>query len=576
MMISRKKAVWLVFAFAVVVRIIFFASNAGSPFMYFHRVAGLDMATLLEFSEWGGANATKYVLFVPHRLLIFTIWYLNGCHHLVGAVFAVQALVGAIGAAALADIALRLFRHRWTGMLAGVCWGAYGPELLYEFSILQEGLSINLCLIAFWALLIARDHRFAGWAAPVAGTLFGLASVGRPTVFFLALGAIIWVAWTAKQRRVKNRPALKRTAAFAGGVAGVWLVAATFNAAFGYGFNPFFRVLSYTLEYNAPRGEGLAGTDARESEIQRLTQTVLRMTSRLPKLAIAREIPENLNYYFLRERLAVLRWLPGPVAVMIFGVAGGLLLIFSGDFRCRFGVVLLPLALLALPLCVREVIGRYRMMLIPYVILLGIYWLTFILRPGRLRHLGGGAITLGAALYLQYPFISQAPWIRGGDFVAWGLALEARDGGVTPESLECFREGGCYNDPAAAVNVITRLLSACRFREAEEYLDTLPPKLDGTIFRYYRGLLLAATDRLEEADEVLSRIDPGELPRMRQKLFYLQGEVKRLRGDKLKAREFYELALKEEGGFSGEIELKMRMLETEQRSEYRGKVSDSP
>ena len=135
-MLTRKNILFATFGIALAVRAAFAGLVSSSLFRYYHHVPGLDMQTLLRFSEWGSGVPDAVPFFSPHRILIYLDFLLHGNAHHVWNIFAVQALLGALGCAATADLALKLTGKRRGALTTGILAATYLPSLIYEFSVL--------------------------------------------------------------------------------------------------------------------------------------------------------------------------------------------------------------------------------------------------------------------------------------------------------------------------------------------------------------------------------------------------------------------------------------------------------
>ena len=118
-MFSKKYILCVTGVVAVIVRLVFYALFAGTMFRYYHMVQGLDMQTLLRFSEWGN-HPDLPPFFTLHRLTIYLIWKFNNAVHSVDMVFLLQALFGIAGALAAADLTLKLCGKRKAAIVAGI------------------------------------------------------------------------------------------------------------------------------------------------------------------------------------------------------------------------------------------------------------------------------------------------------------------------------------------------------------------------------------------------------------------------------------------------------------------------
>lgn len=510
--LSRKTILLTTGLAAAAVRAGFFSFWLGSAFRFFHRVPGLDMETLLRFSEWGkGCEFSP--LFVVHRFLIYLVWLANGRQHSVEALVICQSLFGVAGAVMTADIVLRLWGRRGTALAAGLFYALYGPLVLYDFCILQESVTTTLILAGVWAFLACRAGRGRPEKCFGAGLLLGLGSVGRPVAAALAL----FLPGTAFARS-------RRGALFMlGGVLALWGVAGTFNLVFAKDFSPFFRVLPYTLSYNAEKIPSGAGPGAAEKRLS------LGLPGRAAKFFLAFEMPENLNYYFLRRRLPLLGYLPGPGLFMPVALAGVLLM--TARFRRREGLLLAVIALLALPLAAREPIGRYRLHLVPYFIVCAAYFFT-VLRQGSVRTnvLCGGAFAL--ALFINFAF-SPPAFIRASDHTAWALALESAAGGrVSQASVREFSEGwrnSGFADKTCGVNLILRFIKAGDLASAARVCGEgiSGPAKEKSVYRYYLAVIFTSVRRFDAARRELDAVRPEEIPELAPKLERLRAFLRR-------------------------------------------------
>ena len=512
---SRKRILSISFVVALLMRGCFFLYYCGSPFRHFHKIAGLDMETLLRFSEWGcGREFTP--LFVVHRILIYLVWLFNGKVHSPPAVILIQCLAGAAGAALTADLILMLWGKRKAALLAGVFYGVYAPLLLYDFTILQESSSTFLILLGVWSYFRARSRHFSGKSSYFSGLLLGLCSVGRPVAVLLA---VIFPVKTFFEGRKKAALVL------AAGVCTLLLTAVLFNRVLSNNWNPFFRVMPYTMAFHAQQIQQPVSGRAvsRSSAAARL---FLKLPSRAARFFLAFEVPENLNYYFLRTRLTPMKHLPGPGALMPFALAGILLML--PRFRCREGILLGVMILLALPLAARDPIGRYRLHLIPYFIVAAAFFcIRLAEKKRRILLLCAGAFLLSVMLNVIF---YQKPFFRTADFVAWGKAQEADR--QTADALSTYFRGWLssrYTDRAAAVNLITCALRNGNFALAERtcHEGITGAAEEKSIYHYYLALIYASQNQFGKAEKHLLQIREQEIPSLRIKLQHLKQVVRR-------------------------------------------------
>jgi hypothetical protein len=441
MFIGRKKTLLIVAVAGICVKAVEFMVWNVSTFRFYNFVPGLDMPTLLRFGEWGTEGNGFFL--TPHRALVAAWWALNGQSHFVPGVVAVQALFGILGAVLCADLALKFCRRDKTAaFFAGGLYLLYGPFFIYEFSVLQEAVALNLILLAFHAAVSARSRR--GFVR--SGVALGLCVVGRPTAL---LFVPLMIAFTAYRESVKRRrgrrETAKKTLLLLAGAAAVLCAVSAANRIFGGNWSPFFNAVPYSLEFNAGAPGELPSVSS--SGIPYLDLAV-KAACRAPQMFMPTEVPENLNYCFLCGRIMLLDILPGPGLLLPLALAGMMLML--SKLRRAPALLLLPIVSLVLPLCVREPIGRYRLTLIPYFILCAACWLHAARQKPAARKLPAALAGLTFSVALLLPSYRR-DLLRSDDYMTHALALEYPNGGKpTQKSIDCLAEGwmkgNCRND----------------------------------------------------------------------------------------------------------------------------------
>ncbi len=550
-MISRRNLLRLylpVGGIAAAVRLWSYASWLESPLRWFHRVPGLDMQTLLEF---GQRLVDGIGLFTLHRTLVAGVWLANGGAHHVEFLAAVQCLLGLLGALFVARITLHLFGKRHWALAAGAVAALYSPALMYEVTMLQESIVTFAVLLSFAGWLWAREKRFAPGRAATAGILLGAATIGRPTALLWAAGAIV-LSFPPFRRKSTRRRGL----VVAAGCVGFWLAVGVLNYVHTGGANPFFNVLPYATQVNAPADSpspAPAAAEAAEISMTEKLAPLFRISGnalrRIPLLFAADEIPDNLNFYFIRHAFRPLRFLPGPELLVPAALAGILLLAGSGRLFRREGLVLLIVALLAPPLCGLHPVGRYRLLLYPYFAILAVYafrWMTRRERLPRRTRIVIGTGVLAMVFGANHRF-GTGSFLRSTDFVAWGIAAEYPAERPTPVSMKSFsdalaRSGG--RNQSAAVNLLTRLIALRQFRAAEALArrELEIPGINRSLMHYYAGLSLLGAGNPSGAAAEFAASRPEEIPPLAGKLHFFRGEAERLRGNMEEAARHYRAA----------------------------------
>lgn len=545
MLDPRKKLLLSVAAIGLFVKLAEFVIWLHSVFRDYNLIPGLDMETLLKFGEWGTPG--NGFIFTPHRALVAACWALGGRIYRVPGIVAVQGVCGIMGAVLCADIALRLFRRdRAVAFVCGIFYLLYGPFFFYEHCVLQEAVALNLILLAFYASLRASGTR----RCALAGAALAFSLIGRPTALFFAPVMAAFILRREHGRRGRS------AAALLGGGAAVFAATSLVNWIFGGNGRVFFDVLPYSLQFNAERSA--AGAASGGYALPPMLSLVFNALCRVPKLMVPYEIPENLNYHFLIRVVPFVKFLPGPALLLPFAAAGMALVL--PKFRRAPALVYLPLLTLALPLCVRDPIGRYRLTLVPYFILCAGYWLHMLLCSRRWRSL----IPAGAAaLFFAVSPLCGKGYLRPSDFMTHALAVKqgrARLG--DPRTIVHFSE---YRAPDEEVALLWNGWELSGFRDNRIgvylYLQLaerpagrrdlalnilrigLARSPEKDVYRYYLALEAAERGKFADAEKLLGACDPAKLGFLEGKYHYLYGEMLRLRGDAAKAKLELERAL---------------------------------
>ncbi len=457
-MLTRKKIIFTTFFTAIAVRALFAVSFANSFFASYHLVPGLDMETLLRFSQWQpGGEIPPFFTF--HRLWLFLVWLINGKTHCVWATFILQTLLGAAGIAALTDSVLKLSRCRKAALVTGIAAGIYLPLMVYEFSILQETFMVNFALIFFWASLNILHKRFSLSAGIIFAVSAFAALAGRPAAVIFAAVMLICCAYHAHKRKMLKKfiPSVALLFFLLGG-------AAFFNYLSFGAPTPFYMVLDYTVEYNTSVTPGAE----KSSELDGLLLSAKNAFTRLPKLIKTGELPENQNIYFWCEKIPSFHFLLSPGLLIPCAAAGIMIILLTGRWKTRYGLLLIPILTMALPLCAREVIGRYRLMLVPYFFMAAACGAVIYLRlkAPKQRALALCGAGFGALFAIWHGDVPEK--IRLADCGAYAIAA-ARTPGAAPEKVInehlLYWEMSRFRSPVAFNMLMDQLL---RFRKTAE------------------------------------------------------------------------------------------------------------
>ncbi|MEW6366359.1 MAG: glycosyltransferase family 39 protein [Acidobacteriota bacterium] len=303
----------------------------------------------------------------------------------IGAARFVQALLGGLLCAMVADAAARIWNRR-AGWCAGLLLAFCGPAIYVDVSLLAEGLMTLLLVSALWSLLRLR----AGpWTAFAAGALVGAAAFTRATALVVLPLVLIYVAtvpaWPRKW--ASSGLALLAAAAFViPGAAAASRAAACFvplqafsglNLYMGnspaLGGVPAGRIGgSWDRLFAEPVALGFEDSRSQDrffvrktvAEVRSDPRSWLRVLGRKVLRLIQRdEIRETHSYHFFEANSRLLRRLPGFGLFFPLGLAG--ILLGRPSDGHRRGLLIGYLLLISASCVLIIVSSRYRAPLYP-------------------------------------------------------------------------------------------------------------------------------------------------------------------------------------------------------------------
>jgi len=548
-------------AAAFLVRAALFRVWIGSPLTHYSKIPGLDMQTLLEqgrsFYEGNGSFSLYQALIAGTCLLN------NGQPWLTGLVL-VQMLLGALIGVLVSHCSLRLTGLRWAAAAAGLLAGLYAPALMYESVSLKETVFLFTGALSLSAALECRRQHFRSFWPLLAG----LAAAG-PLLLRMAGGlwTTVLLAWLgymifrkAQQTPNTHHKAIQALGLLFAGAACAILLASIVNKRNCGSFAPFNNNISYLLRVGAANApdtldmpESAAGENSGISSLELLGN----YASKISDSFRAFELSDNLNYYFIRELLPPLTFLPGPLLLLPLSVTGLLLMLLTGRLCRREGIIFLYLAAFLVPFCLFVPLGRYRLTLLPALAITAPFTVVWCWEKLR-RKEKLLKVLLAIALYCLV-FCWAAPHslpIRATDYVALGLALEAKNGHATPAAISCFANAWriAPDSPRYANHLAVRLIEKACFAEALEVLSPVLEKNPGSYKASLNSALaMNALGRNQEAERLLRSLNPPGNGRSRFIYFFQLGESLRLQGKKTDAAIAFEEALKNCGDKEQEV-----------------------
>lgn len=470
-------------------------------------------------------------------------------------VSAAQLVVGALHPLVMFWLGRRLFDSH-VGLVAAALTALYGPFIFHEGTLLRDWLPPILEPLALVALLRARETgRVRSWC--LAGAALGVALLAKETVLLFVSLAVLWIAL------VHARAVRKAGVSGAALLLGLLLVLSPLvirNVLVGAPAFAFSnRAAEGIIEGNAADGypvglihppsmKGiLESSDGRLAAVVRETLETYRGNWRrfmrlellkLRALGDPLEVPNNLNFYYALEVSPVLRFTLRYGLIFPLGLAG--LILSLRVWRPHLLLMLYALSSLV-GLMTTMILGRFRLVLVPVLILYGAAGLVWLFDAMRARRIGGGisyaGLFLGVAA-LQHLVLPIA---------------EVRDmDRLTVHRPEYLLAASIYAQDGEferAVAEIERLQVKARERPS-----FAPLAMDASVYQGdFRVLWASDLVKRQRRDEALREAERAEAAyAVRPELAYPLGNLGLLYmrlGDRAKARAFLEryLALEPEG-----------------------------
>jgi tetratricopeptide (TPR) repeat protein len=406
-------------------------------------------------------------IFYPYFLALVLV----GFHGTLASVALIQLVAGALVVGLLATSARMAFGNG-VGIATGLLAALYGPSAFFEADVLgvvwgQLGLALGILALAWWWRHRAESVT-GGVPLLLAGLAFGLAVVERPNLLLCTAAAALCLFLAMRVRRVR-RVALFGAGALAPllvvlalNVAGTgqWVPLTTsggINLSLGYHDGatgtydePWEREApEFSAQHTEPEeamtawasiktgrvltpqeaskywlGQALhwIGSHPGESALLTLRKAALMLNGV--------EVPNHLDFAFIRERAPALRLMPIGFSALL-GLAGiGAVILGRRRRAAELVFLLLLLATALLSVVPFTVADRYRAPMFPALFILagvGVVALLDLVRNAEARRDKGALLALGTGLLLV--LVSLVPLerpLRGRDHWMFAQAYEAR------------------------------------------------------------------------------------------------------------------------------------------------------
>lgn len=508
-----------IFALALVFRAAYLQDYQGNPFFGYVPPAfdqyNFDLgAQAFANGDWLARSPNNQYSPI-YKYFLGTIYSLFGRNF--RAVFFFHYIIGSLSAVLVFLAGRRLFGY-WTGLLSAIAFSAYGPNLFYEGKLLREFLVPFFALLSIYALICFKE-RPTTLGAALCGIPLSLLLQNRPNVvfifpllffyfkdmakteaagkikilllsFFLFSLPVLFQCYLVHHRFVfydDSGPITLLTGNVADFSGSEWTVPPTVEKFLKEKDVTYPNVFREILK-------GMTGNPA----------AFLALYGRKALyLFHAREFPSNLNYYMFQKFSPLLNtpWSRFSLFTSfgLVGMAFGL-----SEFR-RLKLLYIFFAGISLSMLIVYVPGRFRLPLVPIIMLFAFYALSKItaaLREGSYKKVLILACST-AALFLLFDKKLAGEKIRDIDYVHLGEAYNQR--GEKAKALAAYKMAAMVNPYCqnAYQGILSVLESGGMTKKAIEALEEGRRKAPAMDFLSYElANLYLKTERPQKAEEV--------------------------------------------------------------------------
>ena len=557
---NRLPALYIIIPILIAlgIRITFYFSWTNSTFKYYSFVKGLDMQTLL---KWGIDFAVKGEM--ANNLYVYIISVIvkltNGSIFTINTIIIFQLILG-IGTVLLSVyIAWLIFGSKAAACISGVLIACYAPLLMYEGFILKNTICTFLTTgLFFTALLFYEKAEYKNISALCSGFFAGMILFANFASLCFVLFVYLWQILIIFKTKGNFKSLLIYPAT-------ILIIFIVLFASTEFRFFPVVnniadgRWLSYVAHIGAQREIKTLNESVQTLENQPFSKTIdiypyLKKTFSLLSSA---EVPDNINYYFVKDGLTPLGNMLSPFLLYAIGIpAFFLYLVLCRDRKVSlmFGM---SFASLALPLIIFVPLSRYTIVYSP---LLGIFSAWLICEFAKRVRQKNKKIVLFIILLLSASFVIQTKlnpvlFYRASDFVAFANALEIKNPGdlripyaygeaykVDPESVPIslkytdvlMNEGrfleasnileklhsSNQSDTIITLQLSSAFLGCNKTHEAGVLLDNLSrtPIHDDTLYLYNKAEYLFQTEKYKEALTLYEKLKLLNIQAIKEKI----------------------------------------------------------
>ena len=565
---------------AIVIRTILYMFWLQSPVRYYSSITGLDMQTTLLIGSW---LYQGFSIFTIHKFMISAIMFFNNGQHSPEALILIQIILGALAAPVIAWCALHLTGKRLWAIASGLVAAAYAPALLHECLALRESTQVFFAALSLFGLLWGRKRHFDIIGLIVAGTCLSLPCLVRvSSAPFFVLGSlwiVLYLFLKYKGKRLILKQFFIRLGVLVAVCSVIFGAVTLFNVRNSAINLPFHIDMNYAMKMSKvenPKDMNVGTLQPASSPATEIAPVAEGSASR-QSFSIGRhlenciykfyllfkpfEIPNNVNYYFMKYKLFPLEFMAGPLLVIPLAFTAILFMLCSWQWMRKEGLLLLYILAYSMPLAFFYPLARYRLIMYPVFAILMFY--PFYKAYSQIRRRNTILMILpmlllwGAVLQVTFPYNAD---VRATDYVAYGKAIQYQAGKATDESGEYFQKA-IEQEPdyiPGYINYADNLIKMGQYQLAHALLADAYARFNGDNgIAYYYGIALLGVRNPAKAESVFRKIPLPGSPDANSQYYYYLGEALRLQNKLPEALKFYKAGLEFASGRKKDILQKM-------------------
>ena len=527
------------------------------PVRWYSNIGGLDMSSILEVGT--GFYDGKGV-FTLYSVILGIILLLNNSRHSPETMVIIQLLIGIIICPLTAWCAFKLWGKAYWAAASGIIAALYAPAIMYQVLILKETVMLLFALLALAAVFRVHKRNFSSGALWICGIFLALPCMSRISALPFCGLASLWILAASLKKTGGGKKALISRAAFIMlGILTVFIPASIYNFKLSGGtyFLPVQAPVKYIAKLGAiikPATLNLPADQPQAKAVSTITTPkpapknnfIVNMLRKAPAVFSASEIPNNVNYYFLKYKLFPLQYLIGPLFLIPLAITALILLILNRGIFRKESILFIFIFSYILPLCFFVPLARYRLIMTPVFCMLAPYpffaaWKSYHSSkrfPALLPF-----VIWAIVLYINLPVDN---FLRASDFVSYGKGIQYQSGksaAALPYFYKAY-EMAPYKQ-MTIVNLAETLLNNRKPAEAGKILlPAFQKDPANPAYRYYLGVASLYTGKPRQAEHLFSGIKPESMHNLIIQYYYYFGESLRSQKKYEAATKLYKEAIK--------------------------------